>query len=131
MANLVLRNSSEPSETLTAIITAINLDEAQLAGIEGSVPSIAVANVVVAGPASGAAGALAPRALVSADLPSVLVPPVLYSVAGTPLPAASSALKGARAVVSDATLPTLLGVYVGGGAVVCPVICNGTAWVTG
>jgi len=131
VGNLVLRNPSEPPETLAAIVKAINLDEAALVGIEGSIPSIAVANVVVAGPASGAAGALAPRALVAADLPAVLVPKVIYSVAGTPLPVASSALNGARAVVSDATLPTYLGVYVGGGAVVCPVFCNGVAWVTG
>ncbi len=60
-----------------------------------------------------------------------VAPPILYSAAGTPLPAASSALKGARAVVSDATTPTYLGAYVSGGAVVAGVICTGSAWVTG
>ena len=130
MANLVLTNPSEPPETLKAIITAIKLDEATLATLQGSVPATAPANEVIAGPTSGSAAAPAPRALVAADLPSVLVPTVIYSMAGTPLPAASSALKGARAVVSDATTPTYLTAYTGGGAVVCPVFCNGTAWVT-
>ncbi len=54
----------------------------------------------------------------------------IYSAAGTPLPAATTALKGTRAVVSDATAPTFLGAYVSGGAVVAPVLCNGTTWVT-
>lgn len=47
------------------------------------------------------------------------------------LPAASAALKGARSFVTDATAPTFLGALVGGGAVVCPVFCNGAAWVAG
>ena len=46
------------------------------------------------------------------------------------LPAASAALKGATAFVTDATLPTYLGTLTGGGAVCCPVFCNGTAWVS-
>lgn len=58
-------------------------------------------------------------------------PAVLYSAAGTPLPAATAGLKGARAVVSDATTPTYLGAYVSGGAVVAQVICTGSGWVTG
>jgi hypothetical protein len=49
-----------------------------------------------------------------------------YTVAT--LPAAGAA--GRRAYVTDATLPTYLGVLVGGGAVVCPVFDNGTAWVS-
>jgi len=44
------------------------------------------------------------------------------------LPAAGVA--GRRAYVTDATLPTYLGALVGGGAVVCPVFDNGTAWVS-
>ena len=47
------------------------------------------------------------------------------------LPAASSALKGARAFVTDATSPTFLGALTGGGSVVCPVFCNGSASVAG
>lgn len=44
---------------------------------------------------------------------------------------AAAALKGARAVVSDATAPTFLGTLTGGGAVVCPVFCDGAAWKPG
>ena len=160
MANLVLRNPSEPPETLKAIITAINLDEAQLANtataasvtaltstvttqgttiasqgtsiaaLQTTIPATEAANKVLSGPASGAAAAPAFRLLVAADLPPVLVPTVIYSAAGTPLPAASSALKGARAVVSDATTPLYLTPYSSGGAIVCPVFCDGTQWVT-
>jgi hypothetical protein len=52
-----------------------------------------------------------------------------YTVAG--LPPASTALKGARAHVTDAAGPTFLGALTGGGSVVSPVFCNGTAWVAG
>lgn len=52
-----------------------------------------------------------------------------YTVAA--LPAASAALKGAKAYVTDATAPSFLGGLTGGGAVVCPVFCNGSAWVAG
>ncbi len=68
-------------------------------------------------------------AVVNAD-GSPVAPAIIYSAAGTPLPAASAALKGARAVVSDATTPTFLGAYTSGGAVVAPVLCDGSAWVT-
>ncbi len=50
-----------------------------------------------------------------------------YTVAT--LPAAGTA--GRRAYVTDATAPTWLGALTGGGAVVCPVFDNGTAWVAG
>lgn len=50
-----------------------------------------------------------------------------YTVAT--LPAAGVA--GRRAYVTDATTPTFLGALTGGGAVVCPVFDNGTAWVAG
>lgn len=43
------------------------------------------------------------------------------------LPAAGT--QGRRAWVTDATAPTFLGALTGGGAVVCPVFDNGTAWV--
>ena len=39
--------------------------------------------------------------------------------------------QGMKAIVSDATSPTFLGALTGGGAVVCPVFYNGTAWVVG
>lgn len=50
----------------------------------------------------------------------------VYTVAT--LPAAGTT--GRIACVSDATLPTYLGVLVGGGAVKTPVFDNGTAWVS-
>jgi hypothetical protein len=62
---------------------------------------------------------------------TIYLPSVVYSAAGTPLPAASGPLTGARAVVSDqTTTPTFMGVYVSGGAIVSPVFCTGTTWVT-
>ena len=61
---------------------------------------------------------------------SLLVPALLYSVAGTPLPAARSGLAGARAVVSDATAPLWMAAYTGSGTVTCPVFCDGTNWYT-
>jgi hypothetical protein len=48
-----------------------------------------------------------------------------YTVAG--LPAGTA---GMRAYVTDATAPTYLGALTGGGAVVCPVFYNGSAWVS-
>ena len=53
-----------------------------------------------------------------------------YSVAGTALPTCNAGAQGTRAFVSDATLPTYLAAYVSGGAVVAPVFCNGTTWLT-
>lgn len=49
------------------------------------------------------------------------------------LPAASNILKGARAMVTDATAATyLIGASVtGGGSNTIPVFCNGLAWVAG
>jgi hypothetical protein len=120
------------------------------------------ANKVFGGPATGSPAAPTFRSLVAADLPlgtdaapgalqgdgSTIVvtagvatavagvpvaPAVIYSAAGTPLPAASDALLGATAIVSDAKIPTYLGAYVSGGAVVARVLCTGLAggWVTG
>jgi hypothetical protein len=59
-------------------------------------------------------------------------PPVLpvYTVATLPATAAAGMVQGAHAVVTDATAPTYLGALTGGGAVVCPVFYNGTAWVS-
>ena len=50
-----------------------------------------------------------------------------YTVAT--LPAATAALKGARAHVTDALAPAWMGALAGGGAVACPAFCNGAAWV--
>jgi len=48
-----------------------------------------------------------------------------YTVAGLP-----AGTIGDEAYVTDAVLPTYLGVLTGGGAVVTPVFYNGTAWVS-
>lgn len=55
---------------------------------------------------------------------------VIYSAAGTALPSCATGTKGAHATVSDATSPTYLGTYTSGGAVIAPVFCNGTTWLT-
>ena len=47
-----------------------------------------------------------------------------YFAAGNPLPTAFAALLGAQAVVSDATLPTYMGVYTSGGTIYAAVICS-------
>jgi hypothetical protein len=46
------------------------------------------------------------------------------------LPTCTSTLKAQQAVVSDATSPTHLGMYTSGGAVVSPVVCDGSNWVS-
>jgi hypothetical protein len=129
MGNLASRLSATNStqQVQAALVESVLLDEATAPA------SVAGANRIYAGPASPLSFAEPPafRALVSADLPSPFIPPVIYSAAGTPLPTAVAGLKGVRLVVSDATTPTYLGAYVSGGAVLAGVICTGTAWVTG
>jgi hypothetical protein len=132
MANLVLTNPSEPPETLKAIITAINLDEAAAATTNATLASqgTSIGPLQTTVTSQGTTIASQGTAITALQAVPILAPTVIYSVAGTPLPGASSALKGARAVVSDATTPLYLVAYAGGGAVVCPVFCNGSAWVT-
>ena len=55
----------------------------------------------------------------------------VYSVAGTPLPSASTAGMGARAFVSDATAATFGTAYTGSGSNKVPVYSDGTAWYIG
>ena len=43
----------------------------------------------------------------------------------------SAGLTGLRATVTDASTVTFLAALVGGGGVICPAFCNGTAWVAG
>ena len=52
---------------------------------------------------------------------------VAYTVATLP----AAGVQGRRAWVTNALAPTFLTAVVGGGAVVCPVFDNGTAWVAG
>lgn len=51
-----------------------------------------------------------------------------YIVSG--LPTCNAGFRGAEAYVTDALTPTFLVAVTGGGAVVSPVFCNGTNWVT-
>ena len=62
--------------------------------------------------------------------PVLLVSAGLFAAAGPALPACAAGIKGAQAVVSDATAPTYNANYTSGGAVVAHVVCNGTNWVT-
>lgn len=39
-------------------------------------------------------------------------------------------IAGDVAFVTDATTPTYLGALTGGGAIVCPVMHNGTVWIS-
>lgn len=56
---------------------------------------------------------------------------VVYSVAGTPLPAAATAGIGARAFVSDATTVTFSATYTGSSTGKVPVYSDGTNWLVG
>ncbi len=47
------------------------------------------------------------------------------------LPTCNSTTEGLRETVTDATAPTWLGALTGGGTVVAPAFCNGSAWVGG
>ncbi|RQV01113.1 hypothetical protein [Burkholderia cenocepacia] len=46
------------------------------------------------------------------------------------LPTCNASTKGFQMTVTDATSPTYGGTLTGGGSVVTPVFCNGSAWVT-
>jgi len=63
-----------------------------------------------------------------------VLPSLLYSAAGTPLPTCASGINGQTLVVSDATSPTYFGAYTSGGGITAPVVCSydGTSygWVT-
>lgn len=62
-------------------------------------------------------------ALLPIQVPYIL-PTIIYSASGTPLPVASASLKGATAIVSDATSPTYMGNYTANGNITCQVICS-------
>lgn len=84
----------------------------------------------------GASGANRPRDIYVAD-DGVFGGDVVTNTVDTAgftvatLPTCNAGAAGTRAYVTDATAPTYLGALVGGGAVVAPVFCNGTAWVSG
>ena len=64
----------------------------------------------------------------------IITPEILYSTGGTALPSCTSGNDGSTAVVHDATTPTYMGAYTGGGAITAAVICsyNGStySWLT-
>lgn len=47
------------------------------------------------------------------------------------LPTCNAAARGAMYIVTDSLLPASLVTIAAGGAVVAPVICNGTSWIVG
>lgn len=56
---------------------------------------------------------------------------IVYSVAGTAVPSASTLGKGARIFVSDATACVLGTTYTGSGSTACPLYSDGTNWKEG
>lgn len=66
-------------------------------------------------------------------LPGPIVPlaPAVAPTVVASLPACSSTNKYSRGWITDGSGPTFLGTLTGGGSVVAPVFCNGSAWVAG
>lgn len=56
-------------------------------------------------------------------------PKLLSSVVAS-LPTCNAGAAGVMYLATDLLTPTALGIAVGGGAVIAPVVCNGTNWVT-
>jgi len=54
----------------------------------------------------------------------------MSTVAGLSAFPCNASTRGDMRAVSDATAPTYNGALTGGGAVVVPIFCNGTAWVS-
>lgn len=86
-------------------------------------------NTILGAGVTGLSATLANKVIISDGDGNVVLDTRPYTVSG--LPAASAALKGARAFVTDASSPTFLGTLTGGSTTVCPVFCNGTTWVAG
>ena len=124
------------SGTTWASSGALTANRLVLGGGAGAAPtvlgSLGTTTTVLHGNAAGAPtfGAVSLTADVSGILPVANGGNGLgaaYTVAT--LPAAGT--QGRRAWVTNALAPTFLAAPVGGGAVVCPVFDNGTAWVVG
>ena len=124
------------SGTTWASSGALTANRLVLGGGAGAAPtvlgSLGTTTTVLHGNAAGAPtfGAVSLTADVSGILPVANGGNGLgaaYTVAT--LPAAGT--QGRRAWVTNALAPTFLSAPVGGGAVVCPVFDNGTAWVVG
>ena len=97
-------------------------------------PTVSKVNGAVIPTSAGLVGTNALKQLVAVTAPvaASFQFNVIYSAAGTPLPAASDALLGTVAAVSDATSPTIGAAYTSGGALYALVLCTGLAggWVT-
>ena len=97
-------------------------------------PTVSKVNGAVIPTSAGLVGTNALKQLVAVTAPvaASFQFNVIYSAAGTPLPAASDALLGTVAAVSDANLPTIGAAYTSGGALYALVLCTGLAggWVT-
>jgi len=124
------------SGTTWASSGALTANRLVLGGGAGAAPtvlgSLGTTTTVLHGNAAGAPtfGAVSLTADVSGILPVANGGNGLgaaYTVAT--LPAAGT--QGRRSWVTDALAPVFLAAPVGGGAVVCPVFDNGTAWVVG
>lgn len=112
------------NEALRATSVASQVNQVRVTGaITGSGPSIAATgadgNVNLNITAKGSGGVISLQSI--ATLPS-------FTVAG--LPGCSATFKGGLAYVTDATAPTYNAALTGGGAVIVPVFCNGTAWTS-
>jgi hypothetical protein len=100
-----------------------------IAGSQGTGSGAGGSIIFQVAPANGGGGATVQNPLVAAlTIASnrTVIAGAAFTVAT--LPAAGT--QGRRAWVTDATVPTFLGTLTGGGAVVCPVFDNGTAWVS-
>lgn len=78
-----------------------------------------------------AIGLVALLVLASPAVASYLPTPKAPSVITSNLPSCTAALAGTHYLVTDALTPIALSTLTGGGAVVVPVVCNGTAWIVG
>jgi len=124
------------SGTTWASSGALTANRLVLGGGAGAAPtvlgSLGTTTTVLHGNAAGAPtfGAVSLTADVSGILPVANGGNGLgaaYTVATLPTPGT----QGRRSWVTNALAPTFLAAPVGGGAVVCPVFDNGTAWVVG
>lgn len=146
-----LAGGSQPyvTNTGTGTVTAANIVDPSFLSVSGTTVTLHMINVespALSGSAAvttgvgvfideqGVAGVTTPYQIYSTGISpsyfagSVAVPYILpqtiYSAAGTPLPVAAAGLKGAVAIVSDATTPTYMTAYTSGGTITCQVICS-------
>ncbi len=111
-------------------------DGGDLTIASGNSTGSGTSSVIVSTPAAGASSATVRTAaermrITSANVTFTALPRLpAYTVATLPSTAATGMVQGAMALVTDATAPTYLGTLTGGGAVVCPVFYNGSAWVS-